>query len=202
MDRERSTLTSAAARYSWLRGLFLIPLGIVFVLSALANWGVGPLRHVWAFPIAALLVGAVCLPIQRFYVEHYGRLSPSSAQQVRISIATAVGVVAMLGGSALLRSEASWSLDLPVNAIAVCFAAMMLVSYAIGVGLVTHHVVIWGALLVVGAMPVWTGADPSNIGLVLCGVAVAVCGVLDHRLFVQTFGTPTLPGHADGDAGA
>ena len=36
----------------------------------------------------------------------------------------------MLGGATLLRSHASWSLDLPVNAIAVCFALVMLVTYA------------------------------------------------------------------------
>ena len=33
-------------------------------------------------------------------------------------------------------------------------------------------------------LPVWDGADPSNIGLVMRGVAVMLSGVLDHRLFV------------------
>jgi hypothetical protein len=89
-----------------------------------------------------------------------------------------------------MRSQADWSLDLPVNAIAVTFALVMLLSYAIGVGLKTHHVVIWGALLAAGALPVWDGADPSNIGLVLAGVAVMASGVFDHRLFVATFGPP------------
>ena len=57
----------------------------------------------------------------------------------------------------------------------------MLVSYAIGVGLKTHHVIIWGTVLVAGALPVWNGADPSNIGLVLAGVALDRHGVFDHR---------------------
>ena len=35
----------------------------------------------------------------------------------------------MLGGSSLLRSHAGWSLDLPVNAIAVTFAVLMLITY-------------------------------------------------------------------------
>ena len=66
----------------------------------------------------------------------------------------------------------------------------MLLTYAIGVGLKAHHVVIWGALLLAGALPVWTGADPSNIGLVMAGVAVMLSGIFDHRLFVRTFGSP------------
>ena len=48
----------------------------------------------------------------------------------------------------------------------------------------------------------WNGADPSNIGLVLSGVAVMVCGVFDHRLFVQTFGPPHAMDYENGDVAA
>jgi hypothetical protein len=111
-----------------------------------------------------------------------------------------IGVALMLGGASLLRSHAPWSLDLPVNAIAVCFALVMLVSYGVGVGVRTHHVVIWGTLLVVGALPVWDGSDPGNVGLALCGVALMISGVFDHRLFVQTFGRPQALEYEKGDA--
>ena len=111
-------------------------------------------------------------------------------------------VAVVLGGSTLLRSRADWSLDLPVNAIAVTFAVVMLISYGIGVGLKAHHVIIWGTLLVAGALPVWNGADPSNIGLVLAGVAVIVSGVFDHRLFVRTFGPPHAVDYENGDVAA
>ena len=89
-----------------------------------------------------------------------------------------------------------------VAAIAVCFALVMLASYAIGVGLSAHHVVIWGTLLVVGALPVWDGADPGNVGLALAGVAVIVSGLFDHRLFVRTFGSPSALHYENGDAAA
>jgi hypothetical protein len=113
-----------------------------------------------------------------------------------------IGLAVMIGGSSLLRSQADWSLDLPVNAIAVAFALIMLISYAIGIGLKRHHVIIWGALLVTGALPVWTGADPSNVGLLLAGVAVMVSGVFDHRLFVRTFGPSESLSLQDSDVGA
>jgi hypothetical protein len=149
-----------------------------------------------------LVIGVAPLLIARFYNENYGRLSPSTRQQLRGALAVTIGVAVMIGGSLLLRSRADWSLDLPVNAIAVALAVVMLVSYAIGVGLKAHHVIIWGTVLVAGALPVWNGADPSNIGLALAGAAVIVSGVFDHRLFVQTFGSPKPPGFKERDAGA
>jgi len=192
----------AAANYSYLRGLLFIPVGALCILAALGNWEVGPLRHAWAFLVAALAIGVGYVAISGYYNEKYGRLSPSTRQQARAGIAVAIGVAVMFVGSLLMRSRADWSLDLPVNAIAVSFALVMLVSYAVGVGLKAHHLIIWGTLLVSGALPVWNGADPSNIGLVLAGVALIASGVFDHRLFVHTFGPPKLLDHADGDAGA
>jgi hypothetical protein len=199
---QRGNLETAAANYSYLRGLFGIPLGGLIILAALVNWGVCPL---WAFLVAVMAAGAACLPIARYYNENYGRLSPSTRQQARGAVAAVIGVAAVGGGSLLLRGRADWSLDLPVNAIAVSFALFMLISYAIYVGLRAHHVIIWGALLVAGALPVWNGADPSNIsnvGLVLAGVAVMVSGVFDHRLFVHTFGSPRVLDREDSDVGA
>jgi hypothetical protein len=199
---QRRELETAAASYTYLRGLLYIPLGALFVLAALGNWKVGPLRHNWVFLLAALAIGALALAINRYYNEHYGRLTPSTRQQVRAGIGLVLAFALMLGGATLLRSHASWSLDLPVNPIAVCFALVMLASYAIGVGLKAHHVIIWGALLVAGALPVWNGADPSNIGLLMCGAAVVLCGVFDHRLFVQTFGPPRAIDYENGDVAA
>ena len=199
---QRRELETAAANYSYLRGLFYIPLGGLLVLSALGNWQVNPFRHTWVFLLTALAIAAVAVAINRYYNERYGRLTPSTAQQIRAGIGLVLAVALMLGGATLLRSHASWSLDLPVNAIAVCFALVMLVSYAIGVGLKAHHVIIWGAVLVAGALPVWNGPDPSNIGLLLCGAGVILTGVFDHRLFVQTFGPPRAIDYENGDVAA
>jgi hypothetical protein len=198
----RRDLETAAASYSYLRGLLLIPLGALLILAALGNWAVGPLRHAWAFVVATMAIGLLYLVISRYYNEHYGRLTPSTRQQVRATVAVAIAVALVLGGSLLLRSRAEWSLDLPVNAVAVTFALLMLVSYTIGVGLKAHHAIIWGAVLVAGALPVWNGEDPSNIGLLLAGVAVMVSGVFDHRLFVQTFGPPHAMDYENGDVAA
>ena len=138
--------------------------------------------------VAALLL--LTAAITNYYNTHYGRLTPSTRQQLRAGLGMLVGVVVVVGGSLLLRSRTGWSLDLPVNAMAVTFAMVMMITYAIGIGLKPYHVVIWGAMLLAGALPVWNGADPSNIGLVMAGVAVMLSGIFDHRLFVRTFGSP------------
>jgi hypothetical protein len=187
---ERKELESAAATYTYLKGLLGIPGGLLAILAALGNWQWGPLRHSWVFLAAALVLAASGLAISRYYAEHYGRVTLSSAQRRRAAAAVIVGAPLMFGASLLLRSRAGWSLDLPVNAIPASFALLLLASYAAGAVLRTHHVIIFGSLAVVGLLPVWDGADPSNTGLVLVGAAIIVSGILDHRILVRTFGPP------------
>ncbi len=82
---QRRDLEIEAARYTYLRGLLLIPPGLLFIVSALGNWKVGPFRHNWVFLVAVVAIGAVYWAILRYYNEHYGRLSPTTAQQARRS---------------------------------------------------------------------------------------------------------------------
>lgn len=195
---ERTELETAAANYTYLRGLFFIPLGVLPIVSALGNTGWGPLRNTWVFLAVLALIGIACLPINNFYNKHYGTLRASAGQQARAAAAVVLAIVVVVGGSTLLRSRASWSLDLPVNATAVTLSLVILLSYAAGRVLKAHHLIIWGTVLVVGAIPLWDGADPSNIGLAIVGVALMVNGVFDHLLFVRTFGPPAgLEGKGD-----
>src|SRR4051794_32808456 len=118
---DRTKLTSAVADNAHLRGLFALPLAGLMLLSALGNWEVGPLRHAWVFVACAALLAATCLPIARYYNEHYGHATPSKRQQLRAALAVALCVPLMIGGSLLLSSRASWSLDWPVNPAAISF---------------------------------------------------------------------------------
>ena len=108
---ERKSLESAAASYSYLRGLLGIPLGLLLVLAALGNWEWGPFRHTWLFVGTGLAIGLACLAIVRYYQEHYGRVTPSTRHQVRGTGAVVIGLAIMGAVTLLARSEASWSLD-------------------------------------------------------------------------------------------
>jgi hypothetical protein len=182
-----------------MKGLLSVPLGLLFVVGALGNWEWGPFRHAWAFLAAAAAIAAAYAAINRHYTERYGRVTPSSGQQTKAAAVGLAGAAVMFGATMLLRSRASWSLDLPVNAIPATFGLLMLAYYAVVVGLRPHHVLTWGALVLAGLVPVWDGADPSNVGLVLAGVAVMVNGVLDHLLLVRTLGPPPSPSLDGGD---
>jgi len=199
---ERTRLESAATDYTYLRGLFGIPIGLTFILAALGNIGWGPLDHAWVFLVCLAALGLSCLPINRFYNRHYGRVTLSTRQQVRVTIATIASTALILGGSLLLNSRAGFSLDLPVNPIAVTFALGMLIVGAATLGVKRHHVVVLGALLAIGLMPIWGGPSADNVGLALAGVAVIVMGLLDHRLLVRTFGPSVGLTAESGDAGA
>ena len=200
IDRRR--LQSAAMDYHQLRGLFGVPLSLAFVLAALGNVGWGPLRHAWVFLAGLAVIGVMCLAVHRFYEDHYGRVRLSAAQGTRAVVAALAVAPFMFGAATLLRSQASWSLDLPVNPIPATFALAMLAFYAATVGVRRHHLVVLGALLVAGLAPVWDGADPGNVGLVMCGAAVAVSGVLDHRLLMRTMGPSGIMRAGESDAGA
>jgi len=199
---KRQAIRAAGPRYAYLRGVLSIPAGFLFLLAALGNWQVGPLRHDLIFFACVVAIALAYGLVVRYYQDHYGRMSPSPGQQLRGAAAVGLGLVIVVGGSLLLRSQAGWSLDLPVNAIAVTFAVVMLASYAIWGVLHAHHLVVWGSLFLAGALPLWAGADPSNVGLVMCGVAVIVCGVFDHIAFVRTFGPRDLPAAGEGNARA
>jgi hypothetical protein len=199
---ERKQLESAATEYSYMRGLFMIPLGLLFFLSAAGNWGWGPAQHTWVFVGALLLVVAATFLINRYYQENYGRVILSTRQQVRAAIATAISLPLIFGASFLVRSRMDWSLHLPLNPTAASMALLMLTAYAVTVGLKAHHVIILGSLLVVGVLPIWRGPDPSNIGMVLAGIAFIATGIFDHLLLVRTLGSSGRSNLADGDVGA
>ena len=139
---DRTHLERAAVSYGQLRGLLLVPVGVLFGLAALANWNVLP---DWALATGVALVGLVCVRINQHYREHYGHVRQTARQRRRD---------------------------------------------ALGAGLRTHHLVIFGALLLAGALPVWEGEDSANAGLLLGGVALALTGAFDHRAFLRTFGRP------------
>ena len=68
------------------------------------------------------------------------------------------------------------------------WALGMLVFYASDAGLRVHHMVIWGAVLVAGLLPIWgLGADKDAVAYFPIGAATIVSGLIDHRMLVRTF---------------
>lgn len=194
---ERRALESAVSNSLYLRGLGLVPVGLMWVFAALAMWEVGPLRHLWVAYIAIVIPAALLLWINRYYDEHYGRVTPVPRHWVRVAVHVAVVLALSIGVWLLI-----WSSDLPLNAAAAVWGTGMLAATAFTVGLRKHRVIIWGSLLVAGLLPVWNDADASTTAWLLAGVAFMATGIFDHRLLARTSGQRADRSPETRDAGA
>jgi hypothetical protein len=182
---ERKHLESAAANVTYLRGLLAIPLGLLFILTGLGNLGGDPLGNPWVFLAALLVLAATYLGLNRYYNDHYGRVTPSRGRQLRYTVASFILFGAGLVGGTIL----DYRLDLPVSLFAAVFALAMLAWFAITVGLRAHHLIIWGGLLVAGLLPVWGAlSDRVSVAWLPIGVATITAGVFDHHALVRTYG--------------
>ena len=168
-----------------MRGLLALPGGMVFILIGLGNLRWGPLRPMWVVPVCIVLLVAAALSIQRYYNDHYGRVTPSRRMQVRYAVASLAIVAALLGGPVV-----DFTLHLPVSVFAASFALAMLASFAVCVGLRLHHLIVWGALLVAGLTPVWGAlSDSVSVAWLPIGVATMAAGVFDHRALARRSGS-------------
>jgi hypothetical protein len=182
---ERKALESAAAHYYSLRGLFGIPLGVLFACAGLGNLAWGPFRHLWLFWVAFGAAGLAALWIARFYRERYGRVEQSRGDKTKVAVLTALGALCISGGITL-----DWNTGLPLNLTAASLPFWMLVYYGATVGPKLHHAVIWGSLLVAGLLPLWGDvSDDSKIngGMILWGIVTVISGLFDHFALERAF---------------
>jgi hypothetical protein len=186
---DRKDVDTAVAENIHLRGLFGVAGGLLAIFAALRNEEQWPFVSDWVFLPAVAVLALAAWGVSRYYNRRFGRSTPPRGYERRMVLALVVGVPAVIVGSLFLSSRASWSLDLPVNTTAISLGLVLLISFAATVGLRRHHVVIYGALLLVGAIPVWErGGMSGNTGMYLAGAAMVLGGLLDHRLLVRRFG--------------
>jgi hypothetical protein len=196
---ERKELEAAAAQVTYLRGLLAIPIGMLFIITGLGNLGWGPLGNPLVFLGFLLVLAAAWLGINRYYNDHYGRVTRSHRQQLRYTIASFILFPAAIVGGPILDA----SVDLPVSAFAAAFALAMLAWFAICVGLRMRHLIIWGALLVAGLLPVWGAlADKISVAWLPIGVATIAAGILDHWALVRAYGPAKDMNHESSDVAA
>jgi hypothetical protein len=146
-----------------------------------------------------LVLAAAWLGINRYYNDHYGRVTRSHRQRLRYAIASFVLFPAAMVGGPILDA----SFDLPVSAFAAAFALAMLAWFAICVGLRARHLIIWGALLVTALLPVWGAlADKISVAWLPIGVATIVAGIFDHRALARAYGPAKDLNHESSDVAA
>ena len=73
---DRKELELAASKVTYLRGLLAVPLGVLFLLTGLGNLGWAPLQSTWVFLACLAVLGVGWAALNRYYNNHYGRVSP------------------------------------------------------------------------------------------------------------------------------
>jgi hypothetical protein len=185
---DRRTLEATAANYPYLQGLWAVQMGLLLPLAGLANLRDGP-SGAWVpvvFGAVLLACGAGSLLIARYYREHYGRVTPTRRRQLRHGAAVVAWIVVFFVGA---NKYLLWSPNGPLCVFAAAFALATLAYYAILVGLRAHHLVIWGAVLAAGLLPIWggLGADRDALAMFPLGAALIASGLLDQRLLARSF---------------
>jgi hypothetical protein len=191
---ERKELESAAVRIRYGRGLIVVPAGVLFIVTGLGNLRWGVFANDWVFILSVACVAAAVLLARRYYDTQFGKVAFPHGRQLRFDVtAAALSAVALVGG-VILDSF----LDLPVSLFAITFALSALAWLAATVGVRLHHLVVGGALLLGGALPVWGDLDDRvSVAWLPIGCATIVVGLLDHLQLVRDYGAAPhsdLPG--------
>lgn len=187
MDRRQLEAAGAGYPLVHVQGLYAVPAGLLWFLIGLSN--VEERRVAGPILVAGFLLCLVGVAgAGLFYRRTYGRVTPTRERQVRYYVAFAAGFVVFIAADQLARSILGRPPTVGVSTMAAAWALGSLAFYAMSSGLRAHHVVIWGALLIAGLLPVWgTGVDRDAMAAFPIGLATIVSGVFDHRLIAQTF---------------
>ena len=185
---ERTQLERTSWAYTHLRGLTATPGGLVAIVLALGNWEAGPFASDLVVVATVAVLAAAFLLIDREYRRRYGSMTPVPGSELRSRLAFWVVVALVTVGSTVM-----YELDLAINPLAIVTPIAFVASLSISRALRPHTLVIWGAVLVAGLLPVWHGPpDPGNVALVMCGLAWIAGGLLDHLAFTRVFSAPAL----------
>lgn len=187
MDRRQ--LESAAATYPYMhiQGLYGVPFGLIWFLIGLSNLQKEPVPG-WVLGGCALVALATLVGVHLYYQRNFGRVTPTRSRQIRYGVAAVAGFAVYVAADQLARIILGRPPQQPVSTTIAAWALGMLVFYLLIGGLKAHHIVIWGALIVAGLLPIWgLGVDRDALAAFPIGAATIVSGLFDHRLLVQTF---------------
>lgn len=183
---ERKELETAAVRIVYGRGLIAVPVGALFIITGLGNLRWGVFAKSWVYVAGVVTVVIAVLLARLYYNAHFGQVAFARKQQLRFDVTAAVLSAVALTGGVILDS----SFDLPVSLFAITFALSTVTWLIATVGVRLHHLVIGGALLLSGALPIWGGLDDRvSVAWLPIGFATIVAGLLDHLQLVRAYGT-------------
>jgi hypothetical protein len=183
--------TSVAARYPHVQGLRLLPLGLLFVVSA--AWRAGAFRgwssidqapRAW-FYSGLLIAVVVSFPIRQWYRRRLGNGSPRRGGRGTVTLAIVAGAV-LVTAAALPRAPGSVSLPPLILGLALAHPGL-----DAGRGR-RHYLVLAAAWCLFACLPLL--AVPMrvrDVGLdLLIGLSLIGAGLGDHWMLSRAFVDP------------
>jgi hypothetical protein len=179
---ETAELRSVGDRYYALRGLLLVPAGLLWIAGGLGNLDSGDGSQILFY--VALAVGAAgCLVAMQYYRRRFGQVTRRSRAMLREGMFAAAAVVGVV-----VTGTVDFNLDLPISTFGAMWGALWLWYYARVVGLRTYHWVLFGGLTLASLVPLWNAFDDKAAAtMILIGVVTIAVGPFDHRELVRTF---------------
>jgi hypothetical protein len=176
------------SRYPQLQGLRLVPLAVVFLLSAC--WRAGLLRlpgdhthygpEVW-FSSGVVIAVMLSYLARAWYARHVGAIGQRYVQNAAIPI---VATCALIGAASAVQLAFAWHVSLPIAAVAM-------VLFVIGVrhyGYRGHYVLAAALLALLSVLPL-TRAPANLLAAAFdatIGVTLLIAAVGDHVLLMTT----------------
>jgi hypothetical protein len=166
--------------------LLLLPTGLLFVAAGLTNsppiGDEAVSDSIWVFVGAVIVAAFGYFFINRYYVNTFGKINPSTAVKVRVAAYTVVAAVVICVGISI-----DSQLDLPISAYGFAYSVTLLAYYRLIVGLRPYHWILLGGLAVLCALPIWGGVDDKlSLALIGLGLVSMAVGVFDHRELLRS----------------
>lgn len=180
------TLTAVGGRYYTLRGLLLLPTGLILLAAGLFNTppiGDEPVSGSAPWFVVALVVAAVgYFAFNRYYVTNFGRVVPSRRTLVRITVYTILCAAVICVGIIL-----DLQLDVPMSFYGAAYGASLLVYYRMLDILRPYHLALLGGFTALALAPIWGGAhDKTSLVMIPMGLVTIAVGLCDHRDLVRS----------------
>lgn len=180
------------SRYPQLQGLRLVPLALLFVLSAC--WRAGLLRlrsdhtqygpQVWFFSGLVLAI-ALSFLAKAWYGSHVGAVGQRYVQNAAIPI---VATCAVVGAASAVQLAFAWHVSLPIAAVGVVLFVVGVRHYGY-----RRHYVLAAALLILLSVLRLTDLPQDALGVgfdATMGATILITAVGDHILLTTTLRGP------------
>lgn len=185
MERKEFEVAALSFPQQYVQGLYAIPAGIIWFFIGFSNLGQKPLAFCFILAGVLLCLGSWFVVV-RHYQNNFGRVTPTKSRRMRSGVAMVISFAVFVIADQLLRISFGRPPRLPISSYSTAWALAMLVFFAMTTGLKLHQIVIWGALFVLGLLPIWgLGIDRDAIASFPIGVASIFSGLIDHRLLVR-----------------